>query len=316
MKADHKKKRARSPDPVPGADAKRGRPADERAAKKAAKAEQDPAALKKAAKAAAAAAAAAADDDGGKAAKREAKAAAKARSKALKVAAKLQAASDPVKRAALQAKLAALLGGGGGAVAAAGAPQRPPAGAFLVPLSQRAPAALAQPPPIVFARPSTPSGALSSLKLTADEQARRALRSRRFAPELEQQKARQRRAAAAAAAPGGAGSASDGDDGEEGAGHLRLGCLGTCTSLEKEYLRLTRLPYASEVRPPTVLRAALAMVKKKWGASECSAHYAWQQLKSIRQDLTVQVRGLRGGGGWFLVFLARREIVGFCLPTD
>ncbi len=42
------------------------------------------------------------------------------------------------------------------------------------------------------------------------------------------------------------------------------GGLGTSEALEKEYLRLTSLPRASDVRPPHVLEAALAMVKAKW----------------------------------------------------
>jgi hypothetical protein len=68
---------------------------------------------------------------------------------------------------------------------------------------------------------------------------------------------------------------------------LRLVGRGTSTALEKTYLRLTSAPQADTVRPPEVLRRALAHVKQRWRAHP---DYAWagEQLQSIRQDLTVQ----------------------------
>ncbi|KAJ1286116.1 hypothetical protein BS78_03G328200 [Paspalum vaginatum] len=59
---------------------------------------------------------------------------------------------------------------------------------------------------------------------------------------------------------------------------------GTCQEIEKRYLRLTRAPDRATVRPEDVLEKALRMVE----TSEKNYLYKCDQLKSIRQDLTVQ----------------------------
>ncbi|KAG2592777.1 SAC3 family protein A-like isoform X2 [Panicum virgatum] len=59
---------------------------------------------------------------------------------------------------------------------------------------------------------------------------------------------------------------------------------GTCQNIEKQHLRLTRAPDPAEVRPEDILEKALHMVE----TSEKNYLYKCDQLKSIRQDLTVQ----------------------------
>ncbi|CAM6037588.1 unnamed protein product [Sphagnum compactum] len=59
---------------------------------------------------------------------------------------------------------------------------------------------------------------------------------------------------------------------------------GTCQEVEKRYLRLTSAPDPHMVRPEEILRKALAMVQ----TTTKNYLYRCEQLKSIRQDLTVQ----------------------------
>ncbi|KAG7116577.1 THP3 C2A9.11c like protein [Verticillium longisporum] len=63
--------------------------------------------------------------------------------------------------------------------------------------------------------------------------------------------------------------------------------IGTCEVLEKRYLRLTSAPIPSLVRPEPVLHKTLDLLKKKW-RKESNYSYICDQLKSVRQDLTVQ----------------------------
>eukprot|EP00656_Telonema_subtile_P023188 TRINITY_DN2454_c0_g1_i1.p1 TRINITY_DN2454_c0_g1~~TRINITY_DN2454_c0_g1_i1.p1 ORF type:complete len:634 (+),score=209.35 TRINITY_DN2454_c0_g1_i1:90-1991(+) len=62
---------------------------------------------------------------------------------------------------------------------------------------------------------------------------------------------------------------------------------GTMMEIEKKYFRLTSAPAPHTVRPEQVLKKALTRLKKLW-AEAPEYKYTVDQLKAIRQDLTVQ----------------------------
>jgi hypothetical protein len=62
---------------------------------------------------------------------------------------------------------------------------------------------------------------------------------------------------------------------------------GTSQELTKPYLRLTSAPDPATVRPVPVLEKSLDLVKERWRVKQ-DYHFVCEQMKSIRQDLTVQ----------------------------
>ncbi|KAI8911175.1 SAC3/GANP/Nin1/mts3/eIF-3 p25 family-domain-containing protein [Entophlyctis helioformis] len=82
-------------------------------------------------------------------------------------------------------------------------------------------------------------------------------------------------------------SLADGEENPDVADWDENTIVGTCTKLEKSYLRLTSAPDPSTVRPLHILRQTLEMLKGKW-KDEHNYTYVCDQFKSLRQDLTVQ----------------------------
>ena len=72
----------------------------------------------------------------------------------------------------------------------------------------------------------------------------------------------------------------------------RYTIVGTCPEIFKDYLRLTSEPRPETIRPYAVLQRALTELKKRWKNKETyGTSYNWicNQLKSLRQDLTVRL---------------------------
>ena len=68
--------------------------------------------------------------------------------------------------------------------------------------------------------------------------------------------------------------------------NFKIWCLinqGTSTALEKPYLRLTKEPDPSMIRPEPILKKSLKMVLDKWKNKEVSYPYVAEQFRSIRQ---------------------------------
>jgi len=71
----------------------------------------------------------------------------------------------------------------------------------------------------------------------------------------------------------------------EGMGKNKI--IGTCCDVFKDYFRLTSAPLPSQVRPLQVLKVSLEKVKDNYKEKK-DYRYTCRQMKSIRQDLTIQ----------------------------
>lgn len=124
------------------------------------------------------------------------------------------------------------------------------------------------------------SGIVGAPLPTAEEIRRRKDRASRFAPSLADQAMEQQRSSLAPLTNG------------KGLPCKKL--RGTALALEKSYTRLTTMWKPEDVRPLKVLRQAFELVEQKW-AAERDYTYVREQLKAIRQDLTVQQYTVAGG---------------------
>ncbi|KAI8991990.1 nuclear export factor [Mycotypha africana] len=111
--------------------------------------------------------------------------------------------------------------------------------------------------------------------LTADEEAKRLKRLRRFEEDAAQYRAENVSSNLQSIHLDGAPP------------DLNQPVVGTCTKLEKNYLRLTSAPDPTTVRPLEILKKTLKLLKEKW-KKEQNYTYICDQFKSVRQDLTVQ----------------------------
>ncbi|EOD28388.1 hypothetical protein EMIHUDRAFT_449967 [Emiliania huxleyi CCMP1516] len=126
-----------------------------------------------------------------------------------------------------------------------------------------------------------------------EEQSKRARRASRFeASGLSlEQRADLARADRWAAAPQQPGCQPGGELG--GDIELDFTVAGTSTAVEKKYLRLTSAPDPRTVRPEPLLKQAIDRVRGRlieFGDERGQEQYIylWEQMKSVRQDLTVQ----------------------------
>jgi hypothetical protein len=83
---------------------------------------------------------------------------------------------------------------------------------------------------------------------------------------------------------------NDEEDVFEKTGHYSV--VGTCKTLEKRYLRLTSAPDPALVRPEPILKKWLTELELLWSSHQKDWKYIEDQMRAIRQDLTVQ--NLRG----------------------
>jgi len=85
----------------------------------------------------------------------------------------------------------------------------------------------------------------------------------------------------------------DSGDGAGGDIDLDYTVVGTSSTVDKKYLRLTAAPDPQTVRPEPVLRQAIQMIKERYesyGEERGQEQYIflWERMKAVRQDLTVQ----------------------------